>query len=112
MSNKMTLVRYVLVALIIGGGISACGENVPIEEEFAGPWERSFDRDITVALSDHGARDCGEYVYKESKTSSGYYLVYCTADRKEWSSYKVWLPIGKAEGPFKIHPQIPPPGQD
>lgn len=109
MSRGIRWVAYGLMSFAVGIGAVGCGEDMPIEEEFAGSWDRSFDIEITRALSENGARDCGEYVHKESRESDGYHLVYCTADGKSWIAYKVWLPLGEVEGPFYIHADIPPP---
>lgn len=80
-----------------------------ITEEYPGGWRSDAPGNIIQTLIANNARGCGEFHYKPSAWNSGEYLVYCTADGKNWAAYLVWPNVDRISGPARPDPSISPP---
>lgn len=69
--------------------------------EYPGPWKDDLNVDISRAFVTKKIRGCGEYRYKESRTTRTEYLVQCSRDSKNWVAYLVWTRTGAVTGPFR-----------
>jgi len=91
-----------LVVSIIAASISACStEDIPLADRYPAPWRTDFDLGISRAFVANNIRDCGEYRFRSSSVNSGEYLVRCTRDGANWSSYLVWVNLERVQGPFR-----------
>ena len=89
--------------------IAMCGcekRQVPLREQYPGPWREAFNIGITKALIKNHVGGCGQYKYRESAEYEDEYLVYCTADGTVWKSYLVWPNTGGVVGPSAPDPSL------
>ena len=79
-----------------------------LSERYPGPWRDDFNTGISRALAKNKIRGCGEYKYRPSSNDHNEYLVRCTRDGVNWSSYIVWVGIDndKVMGPHKPDPSL------
>ncbi|MFC1896572.1 hypothetical protein ACFL0Q_07950 [Thermodesulfobacteriota bacterium] len=94
-----------LLLLFLLGVMSLCCfgsaiADLSISERYPGPWRHDFNSGISRALAKNNIRGCGEYKYRPSSTDDSEYLVRCTRDGINWSSYIVWVGIDEVMGPY------------
>jgi hypothetical protein len=95
--------------IIFAVGLVACDQDLPPDKEYPEPWQQSVHAGLVRTLANHQARGCGGMWWRESKTSKGTYLVYCTKDGAKWTMWLVQPLIDGALGPHNPYPEIPPP---
>ncbi|RDB43828.1 hypothetical protein DU490_05295 [Halomonas sp. DQ26W] len=69
-------------------------------------WDRSFNREVALALAANNVRGCGEFKHKRHIKGGSEYLVYCTADGERWRAYLVFAGVQRVTGPFEPHPMF------
>jgi hypothetical protein len=88
---------------------SVGSEPLSFDRKYPGAWSDAQNQSIMRTLIANSVSGCGEYWYKAAAGSDSEYLVYCTRDGKNWTTYLVWPKIGNIIGPNKISPEIAPP---
>jgi hypothetical protein len=74
-----------------------------LEESYSGPWGPPTG-EVAVSLARNGAKFCGEFFQKESRTTKGEFAVACNASPSDslpavWVVFLVWPGIDKTVGP-------------
>ncbi|RPD42743.1 hypothetical protein [Chitinophaga barathri] len=106
MNKFLKIVMALVVIVLVWGYLSSDGcedtGNVPTDDKYVKNWSSSSEAPIGVARAfvKNNNRDCGEFYIRESKESSGEYLVACSRDGETWNYYIVWASIEKVMGPF------------
>jgi hypothetical protein len=94
------------VILLLFFTISLPAYSFAVEmSEFPGPWNTESNLGISKTLIANKIRGCGEYKFKVNRRFHNEYLVYCSADGKNWVAYLVWPLPKMVEGPFR--PDLP-----
>jgi len=81
-------------------------QELSLSERYPGPWREEFNPSITKALAAKRVGGCGQYKYRKSTKDGEEYLVYCTADGRNWSAYLVWPAIEEVTGPHLPDPTL------
>jgi hypothetical protein len=98
-----------LIVAVLGLAVGVCGgggREPTVAERYPGPWQAGFHPEITKTLAAKDVRGCGEYKFRPSRRDWGEYLVYCTADGKNWTAYVVWPSIKNIQGPLRPDPSL------
>lgn len=80
--------------------------DTSLGSKYEANWKTDVNLKISQALVKSNIRNCGEYKYKESRTHKGEYVVYCTRDGINWTSYLVWTGTKKVMGPYDPDPSL------
>lgn len=87
------------------------GEPATIADRYPPPWIEDANREIVKALVQKNITGCGELKYRQSYDRSREYLVYCTRDGTNWTSYIVFpreLMDSDVMGPYPPDPSLGP----
>ena len=97
--------RKVVLFLLCGIFLLCCigfaFADMFLSERYPGPWRTNFNIGISRALAKNIILGCDEYIYRPSSKDHDEYLVRCTRDGFNWSSYIVWVGIDEVMGPYK-----------
>ena len=80
--------------------------DTSLATKYESKWHTGAHLKISQALVNNKIRNCGEYKYKQSRTHKGEYVVYCTRDGANWTSYLVWTGTKKVMGPYDPDPSL------
>ena len=107
-----------LVSLLVHCGLTilvltpfadaAQAQSKLFDEEYPGPW-LEITQEVRDFLALHKVGACNGAVGRQSSRNSGEYLLYCTQDEKNWTSWRVQPAARKLRGPDKIIEGIAPP---
>ena len=78
---------FLLILIVFINGISFA--EMSLQERYQGSWRTDFNVGISRALVKNDISGCGEYKYKESSKNKNEYIVRCTHDSINWTSYIV-----------------------
>ncbi|MCD4811339.1 hypothetical protein K8R14_01890 [bacterium] len=104
MNRKIVL--FLLFGIFLMCCIGFAFADMSLSERYPGSWRDEFNTGISKALAKNKIRGCGEYKYRPSSKNHNEYLVRCTRDGVNWSSYIVWVGINKVMGPYKSDPSL------
>lgn len=96
--------RWLVVALM--GLMVSSGAGADLAKDYAPEWDRSYNREIAMALAANAITGCGEFKHKRHASGSSEYLVYCTADGQRWRAYLVFAGTQRVQGPYPPHPMF------
>jgi hypothetical protein len=74
-------------------------------EHFPGPW-LEVTQEIRDVLSLNKVSACSQAAGRESSRNPGEYLLYCTADEKLWTSWRVQPAARTVRGPGRLYQGI------
>jgi len=108
--RKPLLIAAVLIAVV--SGVGGCGRtgsraaDLSMAEQYPGPWNESFDLEITQALAANRIGGCGQYRFRRHYQTPGEAIVECTRDGNSWQAYLVFATTGKVMGPYAPDPTL------
>lgn len=103
--------KGLLIGVLAAGVLAACGQAEPpqnrsVAETYPGSWNERVNTGITATLAQNNIRGCGQYEFRSHYSSSGEYLVRCTADGRNWVVYIVWTHANRVMGPYPLEPEL------
>ena len=103
--SRRVLVVFALVPL----ACLADARSKPSPSEiYPGPW-LEITQEVRDTLALRKVSACNEAVGRQSSRNSGEYLLYCTQDESNWTSWLVKPPAHKVRGPGNLLDGIPLP---
>ena len=104
------LSRRVLMVFILGPlACSADARSKPSPSElYPGPW-LEITQQVRETLALQKVSACNEAVGRQSSRNSSEYLLYCTQDERNWTSWLVEPASHKVRGPGRLLEGIPLP---
>jgi hypothetical protein len=89
-------------------GASDAQPKLSPSEQFPGPW-LEVTREIRDVLALNEVFACSQAVGRQSSSDPGEYLLCCTRDEKQWTSWRVQPAARKVCGPGKLLDDIATP---
>ena len=104
MNRKIVL--FLLFVIFLMCFIGFAFADMSLSKRYPGPWREDFNKGISRALVKnkkliYSIRDCGQYKYRPSSVNRNEYIVRCSRDGVNWSTYFVWVGIDEVMGPYK-----------
>jgi hypothetical protein len=101
--------RVLMVFILVPVACSADARSRPSpSEQYPGPW-LEITQQVRETLALQKVSACNQAVGRQSSRNSGEYLLYCTQDERNWTSWLVQPAAHKVHGPGRLLEGIPLP---
>lgn len=81
-------------------------KKTPISKQYENQWHEDARPDIVICLTRNHVSGCGYFLYKESISTHGEFIVNCYSYDNSSRSYLVWPVINKIMGPYPIEASL------